>query len=484
MLEQYQRKKIFYNFYQKEEKMMIMRNIIAGLLFISFTGAMEKPVPVIGDWAHFFMKQVVEADQINDFNFFSSKKDTALEEIIHWAHAFIDNPKEFEELRKQLNIPKAELTQRLYNVINSAKRALELRQINVSKPEAKPIAPVVKPMNPLGHKMRFLYNFVEAEINGDPDNYINTRPASTYEIVIKTASNAMTSNAQLELFQKAFGISEKQVKDLITTVTRKARNGLIELEANKSKEVKVKSQEEKKSPATVASVPQSMSAEYMEARRKIFGLHDHIQEQLSPNKSAQSTFIQGDTIFIVESVLNAANTALKDNELLAMLQQDYKISKPKLIIVLEKIKEDALKELEKREVMVWPQHPNEPEYEHIEGVIKNLSSNVVTVLIPKGPISFEIEKLLPYQNSRSIELSRKPIHLFLMDGNYTITPKEDKVELTKEILFDKKGGKSVPPYIVNGLIKEHPITKFKNFKKSQIIFTITPEKIGIDQQIL
>lgn len=237
----------------------MMKNIIVGLLFVSFIGAMEKPVPVIGDWQHFFMKQFVEADQINDFSFFSRKKDSALEEIIPLALAFMDNPKEFEELRKQLNIPKAELTQRLYNVINSAKRALELSQINVSKPEAKPIEPVIKPINPireqLSHKMRFLYNFVEAEINGDPDNYINTRPASTYEMVIKTANNVMISDAQLELFQKAFEMSEKQVKDLITRVTKKAREALIEQASSKLK--KAKPQEEKISPAPV-SQPKEM----------------------------------------------------------------------------------------------------------------------------------------------------------------------------------------------------------------------------------
>ena len=485
---------------------MILKKIIIGFCLVtSALVTMEKPESAIVDWQYTLMKDFVEAEKNNDFNYLTSRKDYILERVIPLAHAFIDNPREFEILRKKLNMPQAELTQRLYNVINYAKRALGLSARPEESVSDKPVAPsfISKPINPikehLSHKMRFLYNFIEAVINGDPDNYINTRPVSTYEIVIQTANNVIGNNKQLELFQNAFAMSEKQIKELITTVTKKAREALIEQASNKSKEVK--SQEEKKSPV-MKPAPQTMNTQSQQPnvqerinRLKIFSLHDYINEQLSSNKAARSDFIRADTTFIIDRVLNDTNIALNDDELLAMLQKDHNISRPKLITVLEKIRLDILDELKERtqkELPVsekaslrnepWPEHPHEPEYEQVEGIsIVNKSSQLVTVLVPKGLSSFEIEKVLPNKSSKQIELSRKQTHLILPNGNYIIAPKEGMIELSKEILIDKKGGNTVEPYTVNGLIEE--FTFKRNGKKSRILFTINPNlSIKITQE--
>jgi len=113
----------------------------------------------------------------------------------------------------------------------------------------------------------------------------------------------------------------------------------------------------------------------------------------------------------------------------------------------------------------WPEYPRESS-QYIEDImIDNQLPQVATVLISKGLTSFEVEKILPGQMSRPISVLRQQIQLLLPQGNFIVTPKDDRVVLYAEVIKEKRVSKEL----------EKEFGYLKTDKKSVIIITLSKD---------
>ncbi len=127
---------------------VILKKYLGTLLLVAgLTSGMQQPIKITPLYRN-NLKSFLDAEKKGDFSFFRQKSDIMLARIGPLAQIILDDPQEFELLRKQVNMSEAELEQRLYNVIENAQRALDL------SPAHKQSSPSPLPNTALAHSSR------------------------------------------------------------------------------------------------------------------------------------------------------------------------------------------------------------------------------------------------------------------------------------------------------------------------------------------
>ncbi len=326
-------------------------------------------------------------------------------------------------MSKLLKINKAELKQSLNNVIFNAQKALELspsnapEEIAVDVPVQKTI--YVDPKKIGRGRMHFLYNFIDAQIKGD-NEYINTRPISTYELVINAAKSVLASNDKLASVKNiVVNSSESQVKDILQIVLQRATDGL---KRAKEKELSLKAKSiEPKIPAPIEIGPQIVKPQ-QEPVQKVIPVSEKVLPASGPWPEYPSE------------------------------EQENKIVSSA------------------REQLATIKFSNETTW-------------LVTVLLPNDSGSYDLLKLYPHKDSNAIALFKndsKPfaiykdaqILIYLMGRNYVLTPETDKVILAIETISNQAQGRYVDYYSV----LERPISFSFKRNKQPIVATIKADR--------
>ncbi len=172
-------------------------------------------------------------------------------------------------------------------------------------------------------EMPLLYDFVEAEIYNDAyaRAYITTQPITSYLTVRFSADKVLRSASEIALFKDAFNITEKQARDILANVSKKA-------------------------------FAEESRARAKPQKQTIKILYDYINEKLWPDPKFQkerSGRIGARVNSIIEKALSHINIALNSNELMDDIRTHFSIPLIKVREILEKIKQEILDELKDRE---------------------------------------------------------------------------------------------------------------------------------------
>ena len=279
--------------------MKIFNKIVIGLVLLtnlhSSIFTMEQPEGLTKKDSDLLNKFLISNSYKNPA-FISTRSDTDLQKVISISNDVINSPRKLENLsnymkpssKKNLDINKI-----LNEIVDVTTQELKKRKLDIPQKvcpapalqpkviEPKQIAAISKPQsmylnpNKTGTgRMHFLYNFIEAEINGD-ENYINSRPISTYNLVIETAKTALADNGKLAVIKEVTNLSEKQLKELLVRVMQDATEGLERAQEKENMPIL-----EKEAPKIIP-VPQQIIPEAVKAP---VALAEQPEEEIRPNK--------------------------------------------------------------------------------------------------------------------------------------------------------------------------------------------------------
>ena len=173
--------------------------------------------------------------------------------------AVLESNEKFAEMQSAFNISKKQLQAIVEQVLRDARNFKQAKENEpllkpssaepkqVALPASKPI--ILDPKKSANGRIRFLYNFIDAEINGDRD-YITTRPISTYEMVIDAVRITLESKESLAKTKEIFNLSEKQLEEILGKVMEDAAAGLKESKGKTAEQIQ-------KLPISESVAPQS-----------------------------------------------------------------------------------------------------------------------------------------------------------------------------------------------------------------------------------
>ena len=347
------------------------------------------------------------------------------------------------------------------------------------------IKPSKFPTNPhrnffrAGQYALLMNRFMLAENYNQPLTYIDASDKDLEEIIDLTQT-ILENPKYFELGLNATGMDKAKYRATITNIQKNAEEHLA-VKRGLSKKHEERSKEE----------PQITTSEYY----KLIGLYNYITEQLEPS-AIPGSYIQSDNTEKVERILNIVNDALTNNIWLDLLEKKFNIPRSKLITILDKIKEDAVKELGKRGIALPAKLPEEQKPKTFEDVLAKLSvkelpikseeaqshlevefsnqttDKIVTAWVATGADNrWEMAKLIPLKDSKKmIPVKGTAIHLYIGSDGYLLLSKDGSLVLAKEKLSDKYMGR-----LVNKFLDMQEIKTFNIKPNAKITVIINPD---------